>query len=108
MRDFFTLLKGWTNEVCITEEGQKRTSRAFIQPVSITSPEDMGTPTPAGTVDERRYLLIAEPGAIIGGRDGITVELDGKVFQILRCELMGGGSHWEGIMKRKAVDGDAG
>lgn len=108
MRDFFRLLKGWTNEVSIFEEGQQRRARAFIQPVSVTDPEDMGTPTPAGTVDGRRYLLIAEPGAIAKGRDGITVELNGKLFQVLRCELMGGGSHWEGIMKRKAVDGDAG
>lgn len=107
MRDFFRLLRSWTNEVSITEQGCTRSARAFVQPVSISTPEYAGRPTAAGTADDRRYLLIAEPQAIETGIGPITVELDGKCYQLLRCELMGGGSHWEGIMKRKAGGGNA-
>lgn len=101
MKELFTRLYGWTEAVTVTEQGQVRTARAFIQPVSVTSPEYMGKPTVMGTADDRRYLLIAEPAAIAQGGRGIEVKLGDKTFVVLRCEKLGGGSHWEGIMKLK-------
>lgn len=103
MRDFFAVMEGWTQSIQISQDGQTRQARGFVQPVSLSDPEREKTPTRAGCVDERRYLLITEPGAISaqGGRK-ICVEACGRSFELLRCELMGGGSHWEGIMRLKA------
>lgn len=107
MRELFRYLEGWTEKISLVENGAEREARAFIQPVSVTNPDYMGRPTPAGTADDRRYLLIAESAAISEGKGGITVRLGDRSFEVLRCELMGGGSHWEGIMRLKAGGGDA-
>lgn len=101
MKELFSKLYGWTEAVTVTEQGQVRTARAFIQPVSVTQPEYTGKPTVAGVADDRRYLLIAEPGAITQGGRGIEVQMGDRRFEVLRCEMLGGGSHWEGIMKLK-------
>ena len=103
------------------EETRFSSSLAIILPISVISlvAAARATPIPwadalpylpgsAGVHDHRRYLLIAQPGAIVYGGRGITVEAEGKEYELLRCELLGGGSHWEGIMKLKAGDENAG
>lgn len=107
MKNFFRLLTSWCSRVQVTQGGETRSALAFVQPVSVSQPEYTGRPTPAGTADDRRYLLIAEPGALTGDRGPVSIELDGRTYELLRWELMGGGSHWEGIMKRKAGGGNA-
>lgn len=108
MRDFFRLLHGWTQTININEKGTVRSARGFIQPVSVTDPQYRSRPAFPGMVDDRRYLLIAEPAAIVSGEEGITVEAEGRQYELLRCEMLGGGSHWEGIMKLKAGGQNAG
>ena len=108
MRDYFSMMHGWTQSLCINEQGQKRMAMGFIQPLSTTKPERPYLPGSAGVHDHRRYLLIAPPEAIVYGGRGITVEAEGKEYELLRCELLGGGSHWEGIMKLKAGGENAG
>lgn len=105
MRNYFAAAAPFARQVTVREGGAERRAKAFIQPLNISSPEYVGRPTPMGTVDDRRYLLIAEPGALSGAGD-VCIDCDGKAYELLRCELMGGGSHWEGILRLKAGDGD--
>lgn len=87
--------------VTITEGGNERQARAYIQPLSVTSPEKGYRATPMGIEDDRRYLLIAEIGALESG-DDTSVSCGGRVYELLRCERLGNGSHWEGILRLKA------
>lgn len=106
MTDWFGAVSAYAREISVLQRGESRTSRAFIQPLSVTGPERERTTTPVGAVDERRYLIIAAPGAFDGGVGG-EVRCGERTFELLRCELLGGGSHWEGVMRIKAGECDA-
>lgn len=106
MTDWFGAVSAYAREITVLQRGTERRSRAFIQPVSVTDPERERAPTPAGAVDERRYLIIAAPEAFDGGVGG-EVRCGGRTYELLRCEEMGGGSHWEGVMRIKAGECDA-
>lgn len=87
----------FARSVLVTDGGGERGVRAFIQPVSVISPE-APLPTAAGVADQRRWLLIMEP-AELGGpaeiRDG------GRVYSLLRWEEVGG--HIEGLLCLKGA-----
>ncbi len=106
MTDWFGAVSAYAREIAVFQRGEVRNSRAFIQPLSVTSPEHARTPAPAGAVDERRYLIIAAPDAF-DGEDGGEVVCAERRYELLRCEMMGGGSHWEGLLRIKAGDCDA-
>ena len=106
MTDWFGAVSAYAREIAVFQRGISRKSRAFIQPLSVTAPERERVPTPAGSVDDRRYLIIAAPDAFDGGVGG-EVLCDGRTYELLRCEMMGGGSHWEGVLKIKAGERDA-
>lgn len=97
MRDWFGAVSAFAQEITVFRRDGVRHSRAFIQPLSLTEPQGEKTPTPVGTVDERRYLIIAAPGAFDGSA-GVSIECAGRRYALLRCEKMGGGSHWEGLL----------
>ncbi|MBQ8263454.1 MAG: hypothetical protein IJV74_03405 [Clostridia bacterium] len=101
MRDYFKMTQRYAQDVVIEEGGEKKAAKAFIQPLSISSPENEGRATPMGMADDRRYLLITAADAINTGENAL-ISCGDRVYSLLRCELMGGGSHWEGIMKLKA------
>lgn len=101
MRNYFAAAAAFARDVTVREGTAERSAKAFVQPVSVTTPEYAAHPTVMGTVDDRRYLLIAEPDAISTGED-VEISCDGKTYRLLRCEMLGGGSHWEGIMRLKA------
>lgn len=105
MRNYFAAAAAFARDVTVREGTEERPAKAIIQPLSVTAPEYAGRPTVMGTVDDRRYLLIAEPAAISDGED-VEISCDGKTYRLLRCEMLGGGSHWEGIMRLKAGDED--
>ena len=91
----------FARSVLVTDAGGERGVRAFIQPVSVNRPETP-TPTVAGVVDERRWLLIMEPAALNGPaeiRDG------DRVYSLLRWEETGG--HIEGLLCLKGGGGNA-
>lgn len=108
MTDWFGAVSAYASEITVSQRGEERRSRAFIQPVSVTDPERERVPTPAGSVDGRRYLIIAAPDAFVrdGGAGG-EVRCAGRTYELLRCEEMGGGSHWEGLLRMKAGECDA-
>ncbi len=106
MTDAFAAVSGYASEITVSQRGTSRLSRAFIQPLSVTGPERERAPTPAGAVDKRRYLIIAAPDAFDGEAGG-EVRCLGRVYELLRCEMMGGGSHWEGLLRLKADERDA-
>lgn len=82
----------FARSVLVTDASGERGARAFIQPVSVNRPETP-TPTAAGVVDERRWLLIMEPAAL----DGPVEIRDGdRVYSLLRWEDTGG--HIEGVL----------
>ena len=89
--------------VTVTDAMGSRSARAFLRPASLRSPE---TPElcPAGAADGRRWRLILEPMALCGT---VTVTIDGRAYVLLRREMIGGGDHIEGLLCRKAGDGDA-
>ena len=106
MTDWFGAVSAFAREVSVRQGGQTRRGRAFIQPLSVTSPERAHTPTPAGVRDGRRYLIIAWPGAFADGGPRAAVECGGRKYEVLRCEKMGGGTHWEGLMRLMEGDCD--
>lgn len=99
MNGWFGTVSQFAQEVSVLQNGEVRSAKAFIQPVSSTSPEHPFSPTPAGVRDDRRFLIIASPDAFSGCGHGVTVLCGDRKFQLLRCELMGGGSHWEGLLR---------
>lgn len=101
MRNWFAAVSPFAQEICIHKNGEVRRCRAFIQPLSLTSPELALSPTPAGLYDGRSYLIIAPPDAFDGGGAEL-IECGERRFELLRWEKMGGGSHCEGIMRPKA------
>lgn len=106
MTDWFGAVSAYAREITVFQRGGEKKSRAFIQPLSLTGPERERVPTPAGAVDERRYLIIAAPNAFDGDAGG-EVRCGGRIYELLRCEMMGGGSHWEGLLRLKAGECDA-
>lgn len=106
MTDWFGAVSAFAQEVCVRQHGEVRRGRAFIQPLSATAPEREKSPTPAGIREDRRYLLIAWPGAFERGGTGAAVECGGVKYEVLRCEKMGGGTHWEGLLRRMGCDCD--
>lgn len=106
MTDWFGAVSAYAREISVSQRGVLRKSRAFIQPLSVSDPERERIPTPAGSVDERRYLIIAAPEAFDGDVGG-EVRCGARTYELLRCEMMGGGSHWEGVMRIKAGECDA-
>ena len=105
MRNWFSSVSGWAQDVTVRQGGEEKHARAFIQPLSVTSPRENAAATPAGVSDERLYLLIIGPDAVSG--PGGEIVSGGRVYQVLRCEEMGGGSHWEGLLRLKGGAGDA-
>ena len=82
----------FARSVRVTDGGGERDVRAFIQPLSVSSPE-APTPTVAGVADARRWLLIMEPAELNGPaeiRDG------DRVYSLLRWEEING--HIEGLL----------
>ena len=105
MKNWFFSVSGWARDVTVRQGGEEKSARAFIQPLSVTNPREKAAATPAGVSNERLYLLIIGPDALSGG--GGEIVSGGKVYQLLRCEEMGGGSHWEGLLRLKGGAGDA-
>ena len=105
MNNWFSAVSTWAQDVTVRQGGEEKTARAFIQPLSVTNPRENAAATPAGVSDERLYLLIIGPEAVNGG--GGEIVSGGKVYQLLRCEEMGGGSHWEGLLRLKGGADDA-
>lgn len=106
MTDWFGAVSAFAQDISVRQDGELRQGRAFIQPLSVTVPERELSPTPAGIRDGRRYLLIAWPGAFKRGGRGAVIECGDRKFEVQRCEIMGGGSHWEGLMKLLTGDCD--
>ena len=107
MKDWFGTVSAYGQEVRISRGGTSRAARAFIQAVSVTDPERAAA-TPAGLRDERRYLIIAGPGAFkIEGEGPVTIQCGSRSYEVLRFEELGGGSHCEAIMRIKAGERDA-
>ena len=105
MRNWFSSVSGWAQDVTVRQGGEEKRARAFIQPLSVTSPRENAAATPAGVSDERLYWLIIGPDAVSG--PGGEIVSGGQVYQVLRCEEMGGGSHWEGLLRLKGGAGNA-
>lgn len=99
MNNWFSAVSSWAQDVTVRQGGEERHARAFIQPLSVTNPRENAAATPAGVSDERLYLLIIGPEAVNG--QGGEIVSGGKVYRLLRCEEMGGGSHWEGLLRLK-------
>lgn len=93
-------------KIIIREAGEERLSRGFIRTESISSPEKEARLTPMGLADDRRYIILA-PAHALSGRAGAEIRSGERVFELLRCEMTGG-DHWEGLMRLKGGDGDAG
>lgn len=106
MTGWFGAVSAFAQDISVRQGGETRRGRAFIQPLSVTAPEREPVPTPAGILDGRRYLLIAWPGAFERGGRGAAVECGGVRYEVLRCEKMGGGTHWEGLLRRICCDCD--
>lgn len=102
MRDVFSLAWPFASTVTVREGSEQRRARAIIQPLSTRNPAYTGRPTAAGVADDRLYQLIIEPTGLISGSD-TRIEQGGRLYRLLRCEYMPGGSHWEGIMKLAEV-----
>lgn len=100
MRDFFSDVSGFAQDVTIRENGAERAAKAFVRPESVKNPEKPHSETPAGLRDKRRWLFMTAADAISGGED-VEIVLGSGVYAVLRCELVGGGSHWEGLMRLK-------
>lgn len=79
----------------------RATVRVFLQPLSLQTPEGPEI-TPAGGVDTRRYLAIAEPAAAARGD---TLETERARYRVLRSERFGGHEEW--LLCVEAGDGDA-
>ncbi len=109
MRDIFGAVSPFARQVSVRRGEDTRRGRAFIQPLSAVSPEREKSLTPAGRREVRRYLIIAEPELLDGGSfgAGAVVECLGRRFELLRCEKMGSGSHWEGLLRPLGGCGDA-
>ena len=105
MSNWFSAVSPWARNVTVRQGGVEKSARAFIQPLSVINPREKAAATPAGVSDERLYLLIIGPDAVSG--QGGEIVSGGKVYQLLRCEEMGGGSHWEGLLRLKGGAGDA-
>ena len=105
MKNWFSSVSTWAQDVTVRQGGEEKSARAFIQPLSVTNPQENAAATPAGVSDERLYLLIIGPDAV-SGRGGEIVS-GGRVYELLRCEEMGGGSHWEGLLRLKGGAGRA-
>ena len=89
--------------VTVTDDLGSRSARAFLWPVSVQSPEAPQR-SPAGIADGRRWRILLEPMALEGA---VTVTAEGTAYLLLRREFIGGGDHIEGLLCRKAGDGDA-
>lgn len=107
MKGLFAFAAPYAQSVVVTEGKVSREARAFIQPLSVTDPEERGSALPCGTADDRRYLLIAAPGAILSEDEPVEIQCGGRNYCLLRREKMGGGTHWEGLLRLKAGGGDA-
>lgn len=107
MRGIFAYAAPFAQSVVVTEGGASREARAFIQPVSVTDPEEPASALPCGVADDRRYLLIAAPEAIVSENEPVEIACGGRRYVLLRRERIGGGTHWEGVMRLKAGGGDA-
>ena len=101
MRDIFRAAAPLAKKVTVCEAGEERGARAFIQAISVLSPEERTEALPLGTVDKRRWLLIAEPGAILSGEGPLEIHCGDRRYEVLRCERLEGG-HWEGLLRLKA------
>ena len=104
MTDWFGAVSAFAQIISVRQDGELRYGSAFIQPLSVTNPERELSPAPAGILDGRRYLLIAWPGAFKHGGRGAVIECGERKYEVMRCEKMGGGSHWEGLMRLLAGD----
>lgn len=106
MRSIYAYAAPYARRVTVSEGGESREARAFIQPLSVTEPETQASALPCGVADKRRFLLIAAPGAILSGEGPVEISCGGKTYVLLRREMIGG-SHWEGLMRLKAGGGGA-
>ena len=98
MRGVFS--SSFARSVTVTAGGETRTSRAFIQPLSLETPA-VETPraTAAGVTDPRRWLLILDAAELPEGPAEVS---DGEsVYALLRRETVAG--HIEGILRRKGA-----
>lgn len=87
-----------------------REVRGYISPIDAADPEKFHKNTRPGRVNGEKYLLIAEPAAIVQGEMGLTVTAAGKVYEVLRAEpvYVGGRlGHWEGVLRLKGGAADA-
>jgi hypothetical protein len=81
-----------------------RPAKGFVSPLHPTETENLRKSTRPGKVNGEKYLLIAEPAAIVRGETDVVVTADGKVFELLRAEpVYTGGTvgHWEGVLRLK-------
>ena len=104
--DSFSHVFSFGDEILARRGGEERSFRGFLQPVSVTTPDEAERFLPAGRRDERRFLLIAEAGAFSGDSDLASIFYRGREFLILRLEEIHGG-HWEGLLRLKGGFGDA-
>ena len=96
MRGVFS--SSFARSVTVTAGGESGTFRAFIQPLSLETPE---TPraTAAGVTDPRRWLLILDAAELPEGPAEVS---DGEsVYALLRRETIAG--HIEGVLQRKGA-----
>lgn len=102
MRNMFS--SRFAENVTVRDAGGSRSARAFLRPVSVTSPEAPAL-SPAGMLDERRWRIILEPISLSGP---VTVVSGNTEYLLLRYEMIGGGDHIEGLLCRKAGNAYAG
>lgn len=103
MKEFFDKIFTFADEIR-ADDG--RLFRGFVQPLSVTSPDNEGQYAVPGLTDERRYLLIASLSAFSGFDRPKQICFGGKTYTLLRLEEIAG-SHWEGVLRLKGGGGDA-
>ena len=89
----------FARSVTVTAGGETRTLRAFIQPLSLETPE-VPRATAAGVTDPRRWLMILDAETLPNGP--VTIADGETVYALLRRESVAG--HVEGILCRSGKD----
>ena len=112
MTGYFDFVAKYGRDINVSsaECPEGRSARGFLSPLRGTDTENLRKSTHLGKVRGEKYLIIAEPTAIVDGETEVMVAAEGKVYEVLRTEpvyLSGNIGHWEGVLRLKGGADDA-
>ena len=101
MRNLFREASSHAMDVTVIEDGVERKAKAFIGLCDHPSSRDLGSHTPMGVDDNRRYYIITDRSAYGFESRSVEIHCGDRVYELLRRDPIWCGDHVEGIMRLK-------